>query len=206
MTIEPEDTSCPCCRSPMHVIGEETSERLDVIPAQFRVVVTHRPKYACRACEQAVVQAPAPERLIKGGLPTEAMVASVLVTKYAWHLPLYRQAQMLAAQGLDIKRSILAFWVGYAAAELEPVYFGCANSSWPPARSRLTRRKRRYSIPAAAGPSRGISGRLPAMTGLGAGPIRRPLPSPTRPGAARSMGSSCSTVSRHRAMRRLCRL
>ena len=106
----------------MHVIGEDTSERLDVIPAQFRVIVTHRPKYACRACEEAVVQAPAPERLIKGGLPTEAMVASVLVAKYAWHLPLYRQAQMLAAQGLDIKRSILAFWVGYAAAELKPVY------------------------------------------------------------------------------------
>ena len=62
------------------------------------------------------------ERLIKGGLPTEAMVASVLVSKYAWHLPLYRQAQMLAAQGLDIKRSTLAFWVGYAAAELRPVY------------------------------------------------------------------------------------
>jgi transposase len=106
----------------MHVIGEETSQRLDVIPAQFRVIVTHRPKYACRACEQAVVQAPAPERLIKGRLPTEAMVAYVLVAKYAWHLPLYRQAQMLLAQGLDIKRAILAFWVGYAAAELKPLY------------------------------------------------------------------------------------
>jgi transposase len=122
MTIEPEDTNCPCCRSPMHVIGEETSERLDVIPAQFRVIVTHRPKYACRACEEAVVQAPAPERLIKGGLPTEAMVAYVLVAKYAWHLPLYRQTQMLLAQGIDIKRAVLAFWVGYAAAELMPLY------------------------------------------------------------------------------------
>ena len=122
VTIEPDATNCPCCGAPMHVIGEETSQRLDVIPAQFRVIVTHRPKYACRACEQAVVQAPAPERLIKGGLPTEAMVASVLVAKYAWHLPLYRQAQMLLAQGLDIKRAVLAFWVGYAAAELMPVY------------------------------------------------------------------------------------
>ena len=63
-----------------------------------------------------MVQAPAPERLIKGGLPTEAMVAFVLVAKYAWHLPLYRQAQMLLAQGIDIKRAVLAFWVGYAAA------------------------------------------------------------------------------------------
>src|SRR5215204_7777283 len=120
--IEPEDTNCPCCRAPMHVIGEETSQRLDVIPAQLRVIVTHRPKYACRACEQAVVQAPAPERLIKGGLPSEAMVASILVAKYAWHLPLYRQAQMLLAQGVDIKRAILAFWVGYAAAELKPLH------------------------------------------------------------------------------------
>src|SRR6516225_6402534 len=61
VTIEPEDTNCPCCRAPMHVIGEETSQRLDVIPAQFRVVVTHRPKYACRACEGSAVPAPAPE-------------------------------------------------------------------------------------------------------------------------------------------------
>jgi len=106
----------------MHVIGEDTSERLDVIPAQYRVVVTRRPKYACRACEEAVVQAQAPERLIKGGLPTETMVASVVVAKYAWHLPLYRQAQMLTAQGLDIKRAVLAFWVGYAAAELKPIW------------------------------------------------------------------------------------
>ncbi|MDA9503839.1 transposase, partial [Bradyrhizobium sp. CCBAU 11386] len=90
--------------------------------AQFRVIVTHRPKYACRACTDGVVQAPAPERLIKGGLPTEAMVAHVLVAKYAWHLPLYRQAQMLLAQGIDIKRSVLAFWVGYAGAELRPLW------------------------------------------------------------------------------------
>ena len=122
ITIAPEDTDCPCCKTPMHVIGEEKSERLDVIPAQFRVIVTHRPKYACRACEQAVVQAPAPERLIKSGLPTEAMVAYVLAAKYAWHLPLYRQAQILLSQGIAIERATLAFWVGYAAAELKPLY------------------------------------------------------------------------------------
>ena len=89
VTIAPEDTNCPCCRSPMHVIGEDAAERLDVIPAQYRVIVTHRPKYACRACEGVVAQAPAPERLIKGGLPTEAMVAHVLVSKYAWHLSVH---------------------------------------------------------------------------------------------------------------------
>lgn len=118
VVIAPEDTACPCCRAAMHVIGEEKSERLDVIPAQHRVIVTRRPKYACRACEGAIVQAPAPERLIKGGLPTEAMVAYVLTSRYAWHLPLYRQAQMLLSQGIEIHRATLAFWVGYAAAEL----------------------------------------------------------------------------------------
>jgi len=122
VVIEPETTSCPCCGGAMHVIGEEKSERLDVIPAQHRILVTRRPKYGCRSCAGAVVQAPAPERTIRSGLPTEALVAHVLVSKYAWHLPLYRQAQILLAQGIEIERSVLAFWVGYAAAELMPLW------------------------------------------------------------------------------------
>ena len=120
-TIEPETTNCPCCQTPMHMIGEETSERLDVVPAQYRVIVTHRPKLACRVCEK-IVEVSAPDHLIKSGIPTESLVASVLVAKYGWHLPLYRQAKMLATQGIDLDRSTLAFWVGYAAAELEPLY------------------------------------------------------------------------------------
>ena len=122
VVIEPKSTACPCCAGAMHVIGEDVAERLDVVPAQYQVIVTHRPKYACRACEGKVVQAPAPARLIEGGLPTERMVASVLVAKYADHTPLYRQAQGLARQGIEIDRSTLAFWTGYAAAELEPLW------------------------------------------------------------------------------------
>jgi transposase len=122
VTLAPESMACPCCHGVMHVIGEDTAERLDVIPAQYRVIVTHRPQYGCRGCEAAPIQAPAPERLIKGGLPTEAMVAYVLAAKYAWHLPLYRQAQILLSQGIAIERATLAFWVGYAAAELKPLY------------------------------------------------------------------------------------
>jgi transposase len=121
-TIEPESKVCPCCNGAMHVISEETSERLDVIPAQRRVVVTHRPKYGCRACESAVVQAPAPERLIKNGIPTEQLVAAVIADKYAWHLPLYRQAEIMHLEGIPVDRSTLADWVGTAAAELTPVY------------------------------------------------------------------------------------
>ena len=122
VTIEPESTVCPCCNGAMHVIGDESSQRLDKIPAQYQVIVTHRPKYGCRACEGTVVQAPAPERLIKSGIPTERLVASVVVDKFAWHNPLYRQAQIMKLQGLPIDRSTLAFWVGVAAAELKPIY------------------------------------------------------------------------------------
>ena len=121
MVLAPESTACPCCRGEMVTIGEDVSERLDVIPAQFRVLVTKRPKLACRACEGVVVQAPAPARLIEGGLPTEATVAHVMVSRYADHLPLYRQAGMLARQGILVDRATLAGWVGTAAAEVAPV-------------------------------------------------------------------------------------
>lgn len=119
--IEPESLVCGCGGC-LHCIGEDVSERLDVIPAQLRVIVTRRPKYACRSCTDGVVQAPAPARLIPGGLPTEAMVAHVLISKYADHLPVYRQAQIYSRQGVDLDRSTLADWVGRAAFELRPVY------------------------------------------------------------------------------------
>ena len=119
--IEPESLTCSC-GGDLHCIGEDVSERLDVIPAQLRVLVTRRPKYACRSCSQGVVQAKAPEHLIAGGLPTEAMIAHVIVSKYADHLPLYRQAQIFARQGIELDRSTLADWVGRAAFELRPVH------------------------------------------------------------------------------------
>src|SRR6266545_8311868 len=103
--VDLDDKTCPCCQGELHRIGEDKSERLDMVPAQFRVVVTRRPKYACRSCEDGVLQAPVPARLIEGGLPTEATVAQVLVSKYADHLPLYRQAQIYARQGVDLDRS-----------------------------------------------------------------------------------------------------
>ncbi len=120
--VDIADDSCPCCSGPLHRIGEDVSERLDVVPAQFRVLVMRRPKYACRACTDGVAQAPAPARLIEGGLPTDATVAQVLVSKYADHLPLYRQAQIFARQGVNLDRSTLADWVGRAALLLEPVH------------------------------------------------------------------------------------
>jgi transposase len=128
IVIEPASKVCPCCGGALHVIGEDTSKRLDKVPAKVTVIVTRRPKYACRTCERTgadevagIVQAPAPPRLIEGGLPTEALVADVVVSKYADHLPLYRQSQILARHGVRIERSTLAQWVGAAAAELAPL-------------------------------------------------------------------------------------
>ena len=120
--VDVANPTCPCCSGTLHRIGEDVAERLDIVPAQFRVLVVRRPKYACRRCEDVVVQAPAPARLIEGGLPTEATVAQVLVSKYADHLPLYRQAQIHARQGVNLDRSTLADWVGRAAFQLRPVH------------------------------------------------------------------------------------
>ena len=119
--IEPESTLCPCGCGEMVRIGEDRAERLDIVPAQLRVIVTVRPKYACRRCEEGVTQAPAPARLIEGALPTEGAIAHVLVSKYAEHCPLYRQAQIYARSGLELDRSTLAGWVGKASFHLRPV-------------------------------------------------------------------------------------
>lgn len=119
--VDIEDKACPCCGGALHQIGEDVAERLDVVPTTFRVLITRRPRYGCRSCEGAVVQTPAPARIVEGGIPTEALIAQVLVSKYADHLPLYRQAQIYARQGIHLDRSTLADWVGRAAWYLRPL-------------------------------------------------------------------------------------
>src|SRR6202042_2242321 len=95
---------------------------LDVVPAIIRVKRIHRPRYGCRACESTVVQAPAPPRPVEGGLPTTALLAHIAVSKFAWHLPLYRQTQMLAGHGVDLDRSTLVRWIEQAAWWLKPLH------------------------------------------------------------------------------------
>jgi transposase len=122
VVVDIADKTCACCGASLHTIGEDRSEMLDYVPAQIRVQVIRRPRYGCRACEGAVVQAPAPERPIDGGLATEALLAHILVNKYADHLPLYRQSQIFARQGVNLDRSTLCNWVGRACWWLEPLY------------------------------------------------------------------------------------
>ena len=122
VVIDAEHAACPCCGGTMHSIGDLCTEQLDIVPAQLRVRVTRRPRYACRSCEGAVVVAPAPERPIDGGMATEALIAHLLVSKFCDSLPLYRQSQMLARQGITLDRSTLSNWVGRACWWLSPLY------------------------------------------------------------------------------------
>lgn len=120
--VDIDAKACPDCGGARHVIGEDRAEMLDYTPASFRVRVIRRPKYGCRGCEGAVVQAPAPERPVDGGMATEALIAHVLISKYSDHLPLYRQSQMLARHGVELDRSTLCDWVGRACWWLEPLH------------------------------------------------------------------------------------
>ncbi|MHC2628834.1 transposase [Bradyrhizobium liaoningense] len=120
--IEPASTLCPCCTGQMHRIGEESSEALDRVPAWLRVLRTIRPKYACRSCEGPIVQAPAPARLVEGGMATTALIAHIAAAKYAWQSTLYRQTQILAGQGVVVDRQTLARWMGSAAWLVRGLY------------------------------------------------------------------------------------
>lgn len=119
--IEPASTLCPCGCGEMARIGEDVSERLDVIPAQFQVLVTRRPRYACRRCSQVVAQAHAPEHVVPGGLPTEQLIAWIIVSKFGDHLPFYRQSGIFERQGLHLDRGTLGNWTGRACFHLLPI-------------------------------------------------------------------------------------
>lgn len=114
------DCVCPACGGALRRLGEDADETLDVEPVIFKVARHIRPKFSCRACE-TIVQAPAPEKAIARGKASFRMISHVIVSKFDHHLPLYRQAEMMAAQGIDIDRSTLAGWTGQGAALLDPI-------------------------------------------------------------------------------------
>ncbi len=101
-------------------IGREESVRLDVVRARFRLIVTIRPKYAYKD-PAAILQAPAPEHIVEAGLPTEALLAQVAVSKYADGLPLYRQEAIYLRDGVELGRSLMAQWMGAVGFHLEPL-------------------------------------------------------------------------------------
>jgi len=119
MELSPGD-ACGHCGGTLRTLGEDVTEELEYIPGRFVVNRIVRPRRACKCCE-AITQAPLPSRPIEKGRPGPGLLAHVLVSKYADHLPLYRQSQIFARDGVDLERSTLADWVGRSTALLEPL-------------------------------------------------------------------------------------
>ena len=121
--IEPVDTHCPTpeCGKPMVRVGEDISERLDIVPAQFFVQRQIRGKWACKCC-QLLVQEPAAPQVFDNALPTPGLQAHTVVSRFVDHLPYYRQEQINARSGVHTPRSTLAAWSGQTGAQLMPLY------------------------------------------------------------------------------------
>jgi transposase len=120
---DPEDTHCPTpgCGRPMVRVGEDISEKLDIVPAEFFVHRHVHGKWACRCCE-LLVQEPVEPQIIDGGMPASGLLAHTLISRFVDHLPYYRQEAINARSGVHTPRSTLGAWSGRGGAALEPLY------------------------------------------------------------------------------------
>lgn len=118
--ILPKQETCPDCSGALKPLGEDVSEMLEYVPEHIKVIRYVRPKLACTCCDR-IVQAAAPSRPIERGIAGPGLLAHVLVSKYCDHLPLYRQAQIYAREGVELDRSTMAEWVGGCSRLLEPL-------------------------------------------------------------------------------------
>lgn len=116
----PAEAACPDCGGNLRHLGDDVSEQLEFIPASFKVIRHIRPKLACTCCD-CIVQAPAPSRPIERSIAGPGLLAHVLVSKYADHLPLYRQSVIYEREGVELSRALLADWVGSASGLLRPL-------------------------------------------------------------------------------------
>ena len=119
-THAPKQEMCPECGGALKKLGEDVSEMLEWVPASFQVIRHVRPKLCCTGCD-AIVQAPAPSRPIDRGLAGPGLLAHVLTSKFSDHLPLYRQSEIYAREGVELDRSTLAKWVGETSHLLQPL-------------------------------------------------------------------------------------
>jgi len=119
-TYPPKQTACPDCGGELKHLGEDVSEMLEIEPIRFKVIRQVRPKLACACCDR-IVQAEAPSRPIARGVAGPGLLAHVLVSKYGDHLPLYRQSEIYAREGVELDRSTLADWVSGTSQLFEPL-------------------------------------------------------------------------------------
>lgn len=118
--VHQPESQCTGCGGTLRHLGENVSEVLEYVPARFKVIRHVRPKWVCRCCEH-IAQVPAPSRPIARGLAGAGLLAHVLVSKFVDHLPLYRQSEIYAREGVDLERSTLADWVGQSSQLLRPL-------------------------------------------------------------------------------------
>ena len=169
VVIQAADDHLPCCSGPMHLIGEDRSKRLDVIPMRYQVIVTRRPKYGCRACPECGGAGAGTAATGRGGhLPAERMVAQVLVTKYADHAPLYRQARDARSSGHCHRPLDAGLLGGHGSGGAESRCSGCcARSCWSSARLFVDETTAPVLDRAAAGQDRVLLGDRPRRPAVG---------------------------------------
>ena len=125
--IDDADKVCDTCAHDLHCIGEDTSEKLEFIPAQVKVIEHVRPKYTCRACEKngtsnTIKQAPVPKSIIPKGYATPSLLSQIITSKYQYGLPLYRQEAMFKQYGIELSRKTMSDWMMKCAELLKPLY------------------------------------------------------------------------------------
>lgn len=120
--LTPLQKVCPYCQAQLKLMGEETSEQLELVRASLKVINHRRLKYACSKCSQGVVVAPAPYKPIEKGLAGPTLISHIIVGKISDHVPLYRQEKILGRYGMNLNRSTLCYWVQEIAKSLTPLY------------------------------------------------------------------------------------
>ncbi len=127
LDLDDHEKQCACCKHGLHKIGEDRSEKLEFTPAVLKVLEYVRPKYACRQCEQhaeksRIHQRPAPDSIIPKSFATESLLANIILGKYQYALPLYRQETLFSQSGIDLSRTTMARWVIQVSEKFKPLY------------------------------------------------------------------------------------
>nr|WP_225247084.1 IS66 family transposase [Vibrio campbellii] len=127
LDLDDHEKQCACCQHSLHKIGEDRSEKLEFSPAVLKVLEYVRPKYACRQCEQTednshIVQKPAPQSIIPKSFATESLLANIILGKYQYAMPLYRQESLFTQSGIELSRTTMARWVIQVSEKFKPLY------------------------------------------------------------------------------------
>ncbi|MEZ9754285.1 IS66 family transposase, partial [Vibrio splendidus] len=127
LDVDDHEKQCACCNHSLHKIGEDRSEKLEFTPAVLKVLEYVRPKYACRQCEKTgdssrIVQKPSPQSLIPKSFATESLLTNIILGKYQYAMPLYRQESLFTQSGIELSRTTMARWVIQVSEKFAPLY------------------------------------------------------------------------------------